>query len=369
MERLRLLCQSGAGLEAQAGPLCRAVRDIVGGMSGAAFWNDDKGNPAGFFHDCAPPELKDLFVTRFDELFGSPDHYTMRNFIGDGGLPIGKTLAPGFMDSWVEGPIHRHLCVPLGHHHILDMRIDRDGRGVAAFFAWKPEGQPFTAADAETWVPVRRLIEQAAKADPAQVHWRQVGAGMGHFITDPGGTSLIAIHPEAEAFLKESHLLRQNISIVGRLDSAPLFATELARQLATSPTASMHVPVANGRLVARASYTRGIGPDGEDSLLMFVALHREVAHNMLAAEHVMALPLTPLQREIALFAITGGQRSDCHDEFGVSDEALKKHLRAIFAATGTSRWADLAVTSLPAMLQTTATTAQTLPPVAPDGPG
>lgn len=349
MANLRLLCHSGAGLEALAGPLCRFVREVAGGTAGAVFWNDAAGNPAGFFHDCAPPELKDLFVTRFDELFGSPDHYTMRNFIGDGGVAIGKTLAPEFMDAWVDGPIHRHLCVPLDNHHILDMRIDRDGAGFAAFFAWRPERHPpFSAADVALLGPVQRLIETAAKADAPAVKWCKVSAGHGHFITDPSGAALVAMHPEAERFLKDSHLLQQNISVTGRLNAAPSFAATLAQQLAGTGTASLHIPVANGRLAVQASHTRGIGEDGGDVPMMFVALHREVAQNMLAAEYLMALPLTAFQREIALFAMIGGERSACGAELGVSDEALKKHLRAIFAATGATRWADLPGLALPA---------------------
>jgi hypothetical protein len=37
----------------------------------------------------------------------------------------------------------------------------------------------------------------------------------------------------------------------------------------------------------------------------------------------------------------GGQRADCHERFGVSTEALKKHLRTIFEATGAANWLEL----------------------------
>jgi DNA-binding CsgD family transcriptional regulator len=60
----------------------------------------------------------------------------------------------------------------------------------------------------------------------------------------------------------------------------------------------------------------------------------------------MGLDLTPMQREVAAFAFNGGERKDCADALRVSPEALKKHLRAVFDATGSSRWNDLQ--SLPA---------------------
>ena len=42
----------------------------------------------------------------------------------------------------------------------------------------------------------------------------------------------------------------------------------------------------------------------------------------------------------------GGEQSDYAMEFGISQEALKKHLRAIFDATGIAKWADLTAVSL-----------------------
>ncbi len=348
MEHIRLLCHSGAGLAAIAGPICYAARDLLLAASAALFWIDELGVPAGYFHDCAPSDLKDFFVTHFDELFGTPDQISMLTFIGGNGEAIGTTLADGFMDRWLQGNIHLYLCVPLGHHHLLDMRIEKDGRGCAALFVWNPEERPFTRRDAEQWRPVRVLLEHAARADASQVTWQQVGDGHGHFITDLSGRSLIAIHPEAETFLADSHLLKQNIGVTGQMEQAPLFAQMLAGQLAAGLPATIDLPVANGRLVARASRTRAVGGANADTAMMYVSLHREVAQNVLAVEHLMALPLTPFQREIALFAMTGGARGDCGTEFGVSDEALKKHLRAIFAATGTTRWADLSAMRLPA---------------------
>lgn len=341
LEHIRLLCHCGAGLAAVAGPLCHAVRDWIGAASGSIFWLDASGAPAGFFHDCAPAELKDFYVQHYDELFGGPNQITLLTFVHADGPPIGKALAGEFFDRWLRGNIHRHLCVPLGHHFILDMRLDVDGRGRAAFFAWNPPDRPFTAADATRLIPIRALMQTALAADDAGVQWQGVGDGLGHFITDGEGRTLIAIHPDAEIFLKESHLLNQNVAMTGAVAEAPSFASSLAAQLALAPTATLHLPIANGRLVARASPTRVVRGYGGGGALMHVALTREVARNALAVEYLMTRPLTPLQREIALYAMTGGRRGDSEAEFGVSDEALKKHLRAIFAVTAANRWIDL----------------------------
>ena len=340
MDHIRLLCRSGAGLQAIVGPLCHAVRDLIAAAGAAMFWLDGVDLlPAGFYHDSAPAELKDFFIAKLEELFIDPAEITSVSLINGDGPLIGKMLRPGETERFWRGKIYQYLCAPLDHHHMLDMALRRHGQGAALFVAWNPRDRPFTRAHATMLEPVHRLIEQALASDGAQTSWIAQDTGQGHFITDLTGRDLIAVHPDAERMLMDSHLLRQRVSMTTPTDIAPAFAAQLAAELANGSAAVMHLPVANGRLVARASRTRLV--NAEQSL-MYVALHREVARNVLAVEYVMRLPLTALQREIALFAMTGGQRSDCAAEFGVSDEALKKHLRPIFSATATGRWADLA---------------------------
>jgi hypothetical protein len=343
MEHIRLLCRSGAGLQAIVGPLCGAVRDLIGASGAAIFWLDARDDmPAGFYHDCAPAELKDFFIANMEAMFVNPDEITMLSLMHGEGPLIGKMLRPGETERFWRGNIYRYLCTPLDHHHMIDMTIRRGSTGAALFCGWNPRDRPFTTAVVKLLEPVQRLMEAALGADESTVKWQVVGDGYGHFITDLSGQQLIAIDPEAEAVLMASHLLRQKVSMTQQATIAPSFAAILAQQIAGSEAATLNLPVANGRLVARASRTRMIATDNADGAMMHVALHLETAANVLAVEYVMRLTLTPLQREIALFAITGGQRADCPTEFGVSEEALKKHLRPIFAATGAARWVDLA---------------------------
>ena len=66
-----------------------------------------------------------------------------------------------------------------------------------------------------------------------------------------------------------------------------------------------------------------------------------LVRDVLAAERLSTLPLTLLQKQVALFAAQGGLRTDCEDRFGVSQEALKKHLRTIYDVTGVANWTGL----------------------------
>lgn len=72
LERIRLLCGCGAGMEAIAPALCEALHDLIESEANAVFWVDENGVPSGYHHDSAPAELKDFYVRNFEALFADP---------------------------------------------------------------------------------------------------------------------------------------------------------------------------------------------------------------------------------------------------------------------------------------------------------
>ena len=340
LERIRLLCQSGTGLEAIVGPLCHAIRDLIGAASGSVFWLDANRVPEGFYHDCAPAEIKDVFASRLDELFTLPGEFNMLTLTEQVEPSIGRLLAPGAMEDFWLGNVYKYLCVPLGHRHMLDMRVDVDGTGRALICVWNGPGQPFLQSQAEMLRPVQRLITLAIQGAQTGATWRPVGNDAAQFITNICGDTLIAIDDGAERLLQESCMLSKTLSMSQQLYQAPGFAQTLAAALQQGLPATLHLPVANGRLVASATLVRPRIRDGTGEM-MSVSLKSEVSLHVLAVERLMGLSLTPLCREIALFGIKGGARGECAAEFGVSAEALKKHSKAIYAAMDIERWADL----------------------------
>jgi hypothetical protein len=339
LERLDLLCSSGVGLEAIASQACTIIRDLVGAQSGSIFWREGNGRPAGFFHDCAPAELKDQFVTRFDELFSAPGEFNMVTFIENTGESIGRMLTTEIRDKFLSSNVYKYLCVPLDHHHCLDMRLDHEGRGMALVVLWNGKGQPFGQNDVLSLRQPQALLEQAIRTQHPEVAWRSQGSRTAHFITDLSGTALLAIDPEAESLLSRTHFLRQNVSVAGDVRVAPLFAVNLAAMLNCGVPAELSLPAANGRLVVRGVRSRCI--DGDRQMQMLVSVDFEMAANVLVVDRLFGLSLTMLQKQIVLFAVQGGVRADCEDRFNVSQESLKKNLRAIYKATGTVNWADL----------------------------
>lgn len=259
------------------------------------------------------------------------------------GPSIGRMLDKEFRERFWRGNVYRYLCVPLGHRHMLDVRIEVDGIGRTLLCAWNTAEKPFTKATADALRPVQTMMQHAIAHERPNVLWRSAtDISLAHFITDDSGCALLAINPEAEAMLMTSHLLRQNISMTELPQSAPGFALQLAQAMSEAGAATIHLPIANGRIVARASKTRFIGADGVEQLRMFVALEQQVAVDVLIVNYLVSLQLTPLQREIGLFAMQGGARADCLAEFAVSSEALKKHVRAILTETNRTTWSELA---------------------------
>jgi hypothetical protein len=343
LDHIRLLCRCGAGLEAIVAPLCAAVISLIGAQSGSLFWLDEESKPYGFYHDSAPAALKDLFIFRYDELFAGPDEINMERFTQIEGPSIGRMLDPDFRAQFMRGNIQKYLCDPLGHQHMLDIRVEWRGIGRALFCAWNPLERPFTRADADALIGAQSLMQGAIGGERPDAQWRsQSDKCNAHFITDLEGRRLVSINPDAEAMLMESHLLGQGISMTAIPNHAPGFATLLAHKLAGDASPSAFVPVSGGRIMARASKTRVIDVDGAEQLMMFVSLDLQVALDALRVGYLNERALTPLQREIALFAMQGGARAQCESEFGVHSESLKKHVRAIFSATETARWTDLA---------------------------
>lgn len=342
LERLELLCCSGAGMEAIAPSLCTVFRDLAEADSGSIFWVDSNGQPTGFYHDCATAELKDYFVTNFDTLFSAIDEINMMSMLLPTPPNIGKALDPDFHQRFTKSNVYKYLCLPLEHEFLLDLRVDIEGRGRALLCGWSKKNNPPSPAAAKRVEPVQHWLQQALLQSYRHVNWKSVGSRTAHFITDAKGELLISIDNEAELFLQAGHLLRQNIPMKAEMRDAPSFARQLASMLDETASAEIAVPAASGRLVMRAVKSNMRNADGSRVNQMMVSVDLQRAVEVIAIDYLCDQPMTMLQKQIALFAIQGGARRDCDLQFDVSAEALKKHLRAIYNTLEVENWSELA---------------------------
>ncbi|MBV8971961.1 MAG: hypothetical protein JO290_06680 [Sphingomonadaceae bacterium] len=335
MEELRLLCQCGVGLEAIASPFCDAVRRLTGADAAALFWHDERGI-VGFCHDRAPDELRELFIGRFEELFASPADDAMHDWLLNAPETIGACLnvPPRFFTS----ANFKMLIEPCGHHWPFDCRVVIDGATRATLFLYNPLDRPFDASYIALLCPVQGLMRRAIVRRNADARWQAEPAAGGTLITDASGRRIVAIAPAVQTLFARCQMRLIDKSIVGATVRAPAFVLALAQQLDRSEPACLHFGVLGGQVAATAEPM--LPADGEARLIaVHVGFERSVEVG--CVERLLALPLTPLQREIGLHAMLGGSRADCPAHFGISDEAFKKHLKSLYKATGTERWSDL----------------------------
>lgn len=298
-------------------------------------WLDPEGMPAGFYHETAPPDVKDLFITRLEELFNRPDRITAMSLIRGDGPPIGKMLAPGMQERFEQEEIFQYLCRPLNHRYLLDMAV----RDRAGFFSYACPGRPFDHASVIALTPALPLLAETLEQSDRPLRWHSVGSGIAHMMVSADGRVLHAIDAEAEVLLRNSHLLRQNVSMIDQPRAAPGFALPIAQQLAGRQTLETDLAVPDGRLVCRARRSRlfdGAGQAIGEGLL--IALDVQFAESVALIEHLFEYDLTGLQQAIVLDALQGISRSDCRRRNGLGEEALKKHLQVIYRKTGTDSW-------------------------------
>ena len=202
--------------------------------------------------------------------------------------------------------------------------------------------RPFDHAHIELLRPVQALMRRALASRAIDSRWIVEPETGGNLICDNAGRTLIAISKSAQALFSRSQMMLLDKTLVGATAKAPAFVAQLANLLMEQDEAHIHVGVAGGRLSATGHRLAVVPNDNTPKDLILVDLVFERPLEVLAIEYLLRRKLSPLQREIALFAMLGGTRHHATDEFGIGPEALKKHLKSIYRETKTDSWTALA---------------------------
>jgi hypothetical protein len=364
---LDLLCGAGVGLAPIARRACELIRELVGAECASIFWLDERGMPEGFFHENANPQAQDLLMNHFERLFMGENETTVFHLAQRTDGRVGHFLNP--TAAHYASNVFNLLVKPCGHHHVLDLRVDRDGRGRAVVLLFRPQSQPFTEQDATALNWLAPYLERAIAQVSPLAQWVLDPTQTGHLIVAGGGEQLHLRCPQAEALLRQSLLVGQGIDLLKPLAGPPGFVKKLCHDFLLSGSAhrSVSLDVPNGRLKATASRMltgpalsapapseggalgqspaksqRQSGASCMPECHVLVTLEFFKPARLQVVRGVVGLDLSPLQREIALLAGLGGLRQDCERVIGVSKEALKKHLKSIYCAAGVDNWDSLA---------------------------
>ena len=172
------------------------------------------------------------------------------------------------------------------------------------------------------------------------------------------GLQVEMIDAAARQLLSTIRLFDQNVSIARQSSEPPKFVQLLCKQLSLQNTASTktEIALAGGTLVAIAKWLTSapqmmatkFGGETETSVLpnkkILVSVHFKPAGAIDVVQGISAMGLSPLQGRIAMYAAAGGSRTNCALHHQVSNEALKKHLREIYAASSCADWHELTAT-------------------------
>lgn len=337
---LDLLCRIGVGLAPIAPDLTALLRQMVGADAVALFWLDEFGLPEGFHHEDSPDSVKDLFLNEFERLFVGEREINVFALAQRRDRRVGHLLEPGA--DYFQSNTYNLLVRASGHHHSLDLRVDVDGRARAVVLLFRAASRPFSDADAATLLRVAPYLQRAIEISLPPDAWQGLGAQNGHLLLDGAGQRIVLMSDPAITLLRNAGQRGMGWHQGTPPETPPPFVQHLLAQ----PQRPLHLPVPGGVLVAQLHPmgVPGHGGSGAGSgqpghLLVELALKRP--RRIEVVRRVLSLQLSPLQREIALLAGLGHARADCVAQIGVSPEALKKHLRAIFFATGTHDWDSL----------------------------
>ncbi len=342
-QELELVCEIGVGVAAIAPQVCRLLRELAGADAAALFWMDDRGLPEGFFHEDSTHEAQDLFLNEFERLFLGPAELNVATLVRLDGPGWGRLLVPP--TSYWRSNTFNLLVRASGHHHALDLRIEHHGRARAVALLFRVEGHPFEEVDLATLRRAAPALSRAFERATTDDTWELAGKGTGSpsrggsLIVDAVGERLLFAGEGARSLLQASNLVGQGIPADGPLRAPPAFARRLCAELAAEGNVREIIPVAQGRLVVTAE---PLAEPGTGAGVVSLAVTLEVPRRLRLVESLMALDLSPRRRSLLLAAASGETRTAAAARTRTSPEAMKKHLAAIYDATGLRSWAELA---------------------------
>ena len=356
-KELDLLVRTGLGIEPIAPALARILRSLIGAEGCFICWFDDYGAPSGFFHDSAPVDAQELFLNN-SQLFIGPNELNVFWLTRNMGPLVGNMMNPG--KAFFKSNTFNLLFKACHHHHGLDLRVEIDGVIRLAIGLFRAEAQRFSESDAHRLQSYLPTLQMAAIKGPSPPglsriqHEATDSMGPGHLVVSPDGTQITMISEQAVKLLRLAKQFGQRVWLTGQMTAPPYFVKQLCSRLNTGTSSKVEskLDVEGGTLIITASWIHSMvgvpshNPSGYQTpltgqqIVIKVEFQQPTAIELVRS--ISQLELSPLQSRIAMFAATGGSRIDCAAHHAVSKEALKKHLREIYAAARCADWQELA---------------------------
>lgn len=358
-KELDLLVDTGLGVALIAPALSALLAKIVGAEAHGMCWFSDTGMPEGFYQFGSSCEAEELFMNHYEELFVGPHEYTPFWSVRNKGRGIGNAVLAS--REYFRSNTYNLLIKPANCHYLLDGLVDLDGvtRLTVCFF--RSADNPFTELDVKKLTALIPVLRRAIGRRPSSLAALSTKAECGHMLLSGTGQQIEMMDELAGRLLSSIRLFNQNVSPNGKLSAPPRFVQQLCERLRTgsNAVAVTEIELAGGTLVVTASWLAtapflppaapALPPSSPSHLAwpfqpgkkMLVSLQFKVAGAIEVVRNISAWGLSPLQSRILMYAAAGGSRVGCAVHHRVSKEALKKHLREIYAASLACSWDEL----------------------------
>ena len=364
---LDLLSRTGVGLPAIAPPIAALIRQIVGAQTCVIMWVDPTGMPVGVFHEHPNEITQALFMNEYERLFSGEKELNVSWAARQHGQACGRMLNPPSV--YFRSNTYNLLMRGDHYRHMLDLRIDLDGVARALVALCRPSGKAFDENDAFTLNSLLPALQKACLKTANALESRDSECSQtGHMMVSSDGQRMHMANEAGIALVRRSRLVGQHIQLMGAMETVPCFVRDLCLQLHSTDQTAVHstVEVPGGALKCSASWM-SVPISLELPLVrqILVALELQQPRATRVVRTICELDLSPLQSKIALYAAGGGRRNGCAKECQVSAEALKKHLRQIYAACRAQEWSPVAVHCADNFLSKYSTPWQSAAPVVP----
>lgn len=347
LKELELLVITGMGVPPIAPALFSVLSKLIGAEAGGMCWFNEAGVPEGFYHVGASHAVEDLLINHYAELFIGRHEYNPFWYSRNKGLSVGNTLLAS--KEYLRSNTHNLLIKPSNWHFLLDALVDMDGVSRLTICFFRPVTNPFTENDATrltALIPtLRRIFYKRSRA----IAHQQVNVESGHMLVSEDGLRVHMIDAVATQLLAKVRLVDQDISMLDKSNVPPQFVKQMCEQLRRDPSQNgrKEFDLAGGTLVVSTCWMT-VSPKFESisqvvpsATNVLVSLEFRSSGAIESVRSISAWDLSPLQGRIAMYAATGGSRMDCAAHHNVSKEALKKHLREIYAASNCADWLEL----------------------------
>lgn len=341
---LDLLSRTGVGLPAVAPAIAALIRQIVGAQTCVIMWVDSKGMPIGVFHEHPNEATQALFMNEYERLFSGDKEINVSWAARQRGRACGRLLTPPA--AYFRSNTYNLLVRGDHYRYMLDLRIDVDGVARAVVALCRPPGKAFDENDAVALNSLLPALQRACLKTANALEQNGCEGGTGHLMVSSDGQHIHMANETGIALVRKSRLVGQRIQLLGAMETVPDFVRDLCVQLHSTEQAAVHstVEVPGGALKCSASWMSVSLPPALPQLRqILVTLELQQPRAVRLVRGICELGLSPLQSRIALYAASGGRRDGCAKECQVSAEALKKHLRQIYAACGAQEWTDLQI--------------------------